>query len=233
MKTVDFVPFDRPLDQPAVAPRTEGAVNHLCACLRSAFQRQHKDTLEYGRTDGDPHVEHFAERILRDLDAVHVGVAKTGGELWAYVVHRGGVDLLRLELQQDEQRGNILRGVERRFRAPGWIDYRETLIDFAPEIESAMRQGKAYALPNAEDDARYGYSVSVVGPGLDEPVTLLVKPADVEAFLPLRNLLRSWATRSRGRLGARHAGTSLVDGGRPPTERPPADAPPAGAPERG
>jgi hypothetical protein len=196
MKLTEFVPFERPLEQPAGSPDSDGAVNHLCACLREAWRRQHRDSLEIGRNDGDPHVEDFAARVLDgvDLAAAHVGVAKAAGTWSAYVFHRAGIDLFRIML--DAREGTTyLRGLERRFRAPGWLDYRESLVDFRPEFEVELRTQRRYALPNADD--RYGYIVSVNGPGLDEPVELHVKPDDVEAFIPLRDLLRECARRPK------------------------------------
>jgi hypothetical protein len=103
------------------------------------------------------------------------------------VLHRDGVDLLRIISRSVEEQGRNLLGLARRFVPPGRFRYSERLVDLAPEI---LERNKS--IPPGQE--RIGLVARASGAGLTEPVDLLVWPWDIETFEQVRKLLRQWVS---------------------------------------
>jgi hypothetical protein len=182
----DFVPPDKPLPNRNDLGRGE-PVNHLHARLEQAWLQENGHVFQIMRMDdSDPMLEDFAQRALEGLSPLHIGVAATREHVWAYVLHRDGVDLLRIISRSVEEQGRNLLGLARRFVPPGRFRYSERLVDLAPEI---LERNKS--IPPGHE--RIGLVARASGAGLTEPVDLRVWPWDIEAFEQVRTLLRQWA----------------------------------------
>ena len=171
-------------------------MGHLCDCLEDAWKRGGGE-LEHVHTEW---VHDFADGVLNDLggpEPLHIGTARISDRWWAYVLHENGVDLVRLVVELSEAGDASSHGFERRFVAPRQLDYREQLVDFRAGMEKEFREkGKP---PFRDNEATIGLRVIVKSRDLDKPIRLRIEPNHVDAFDPVRQLLREWSRLPRQR----------------------------------